>query len=446
MSERQDRSRVVWPLNAMDRAMRCIDGLIRTMGYPGFETQMLVWLDGRADADALRRGIARLSLRWPVVAARLVEPAGADGDEAHWRLRPGAVAVMEEREVRSAGVEAVLEHAAALLTIPHDLTRSDPIRFFLLHRPDGRDVLLLQYNHMLMDNGDSTLVVREIQRLAAAGDPAPCTERRNLILDYLRRYSHPRRREAARAALDLQGRTLHGAAATLRKEHPDSTGPPSLRFASRCVEAEPTRAIRAGVVGLCGYPSVSMAILASAFRAIARLSPFRWPQRRQFTAGIGMDLNLRAGHAPAFQNLMSLVPIAAEPEDLDDRDRLVRMLSGQMRQRIDERIDLGVLRMVGMCRRYPRHFCWTVEHFLRYRYSLWYAYFGSVDSVGQRLGGAPITQVTYHGPTWAAIGLTLLANQHRGRLMLQATYDPRLVPPDLADEFLDFIVEDLPRG
>jgi hypothetical protein len=47
------------------------------------------------------------------------------------------------------------------------------------------------------------------------------------------------------------------------------------------------------------------------------------------------------------------------------------------------------------------------------------------------------------GPTWSPVGFTLLANQFRGRLLLQATHDPDLVPNPLADQVLDWIVDDL---
>jgi hypothetical protein len=41
------------------------------------------------------------------------------------------------------------------------------------------------------------------------------------------------------------------------------------------------------------------------------------------------------------------------------------------------------------------------------------------------------------------VGVTLLVNQFRGRLMLQATYVPDAVPDAVAGEFLDLVVGDL---
>ncbi len=84
-----------------------------------------------------------------------------------------------------------------------------------------------------------------------------------------------------------------------------------------------------------------------------------------------------------------------------------------------------------------------MEHLLRYATSLWYASFGAVDAVGDRFCGLQIEEVFYTGPTWSPVGLTLLVNQFRGRLLFQATYDPQLVPSPVADDFMDLVVGDL---
>jgi hypothetical protein len=136
------------------------------------------------------------------------------------------------------------------------------------------------------------------------------------------------------------------------------------------------------------------------------------------------------------------VPITARPGDLTDRDLLVHALSRQMRDRLESKIDLGVLRLARVFQRRPRHVHWVLEYMLRWSYSLWYAYFGALDAVRQ-LCDVPVEQVYCVGPAWSPIGLSLLANQYRGRLLLQATYDPELIAPPLADQMLDTISADL---
>lgn len=430
-------------LNPVDLAMRCVDKALRRVLYPGVETQMLVWLDGRADVSRLRTAIARLSERYPVIASRLVEPSEEDGGRAYWRLRPGAVCPLQGTALHDDERQTVLDHAGQLLSTPHDPTAADPLRFHLLHRPGGKDVLLLQYNHVLMDNKPSVMLLRELARLSVSpGRAAPYVEPGNLILEYLRQFPHATRRAATLETIRLQAVALRGRAATLAPAGPQPVGPARLRIDTRILDSRSAAAIRARVVALCGFPAMSMAMLGSAFRAIDRCGPAA-DRRQKFVAGIGMGLE-RRDHLPlVLQNLTSVVPISAQRDDLRDWDRLVSMLSEQMRARLASGIDLGALRTTALFSRRPRYIEWVAEHLLHFGYSLWYAYFGSLDVVGAELCGAPIEQVFYTGPVWASTGLTLLVNEYRGRLHFQTTSDPRVVPPPLADAFLDFVLADL---
>jgi hypothetical protein len=244
-------------------------------------------------------------------------------------------------------------------------------------------------------------------------------------------------------AIDVQGRMLRGRAAILSTGDEDAPRHVKLQIATRQLGPHETQALHARIVRLCGFPSLSMGILASAFRAIRRLAPEARNAGRNYVAGIGLDMGLRDGDSLLFQNLTSVVPIGAGPEELEDRDELVRTLSRQLRDRLGAKIDLGALRLNAVFSRRPRHIQWVVEHLLRYSYSLWYAYFGSLDSVGDQFCGAEIESVFYAGPSWSPLGLSLLVNQHRGRLFFQATYDPELVPEPLAQAFLDETLADL---
>jgi hypothetical protein len=439
----RDASYGVQPLNPIDRAMRCVDRAIRDHGYPGTDTQMFVWLDRRVEAASLRTAIARLCRQYPVVASRLVEPDGEDGP-AWWQFRAGAVCALPEVALVSDDPDAVLDHAARLLSTSQDLGHADPLRFCLLHRPSGKDVLLLQYSHVLMDNKASIPLLRTIDGLAnAEGDPVGPTAEGSPILRYLRQFSHERRRAASLRAIQLQDRVFRGRAITLRRDATVAAGPPSLQIAARSLSPSQWAALRARVVAICGYPSMSMAFLGSAFRAIARLVPPEKSRSCQLTTGIGLGLNLRAPGALSLQNLTTVIPIQVQRDDVGDRDRLLRMLNDQMRQRLAEETDLGYLRLTSIFSRRPRHINWVARPLLNYGYSLWFAYFGSPDAAGGKLCGAAIENVTYTGPVWSSIGLNFLVSQYQDRLTMQATYDPRIVPPLLANEFLDLVQADL---
>lgn len=453
-------SALIQPLNPLDLALCCVDRTIRRMGYPGFETQLLVWLSGRADIARLRRAIANLGRLHPEITSRLHERVAEELGEAFWEFRLGAEPHLSEIDLDSADPAHVLASAARLLSTPQDPAVFDPLRFYLLHRPGGGDVFLMQYSHVLMDNSASSLVVREIDRLSQldADDAEPRRPQRRLLRHYVRRFSHAQRQSGARGAVELHGRVLRGRAAILGKGEEDGSlifGPVEatsgrrnvqLRIAVRTIDPEATRAIHRETVKLCGLPSLSMAVLASVFRVIRELGPAERNAQRNYVAGIGLDLNLRAAGHPLFQNLLSIVPISARPDELASRDELVRLLSRQLRSRLEAKIDLGIVRLATGFEGRVRHMRWVLEHILRYSYSLWYAYFGALDSIGPTFCGAKVENAQYIGPAWSPMGIGLLVNQFAGRLNFQLTYDPYLVNNSLANDFVDAVVTDLPHS
>src|SRR5207237_432214 len=75
-----------------------------------------------------------------------------------------AQVALQETRLDSAAPQAVLDHAGQRLSVPCELPRSDPIRFHLLHRPDGRDVFLVQYSHALTDHADVVRLLGTLDR------------------------------------------------------------------------------------------------------------------------------------------------------------------------------------------------------------------------------------------------------------------------------------------
>jgi hypothetical protein len=424
--------------------MLTVDRTVRALGFPGFQTQMLVWLAGRLAAEQLQEAIQRLSTRCPLMTSRLIE--ARNGTNPYWQFRSDAASGLQEVRLASGDSQEVLDYAARQLSMAHDPATHDPIQFHLLHRPHGQDVLLLQYPHMLLDNNAAILLLREIERsfLAAStnsSSPTRFFSNQDLIQQYLQRFPRTRRRTAANRVTNMW-RSWQGGSVMLGQPISQRKGAASFQIAGRCLSAEQTEALRKRVVQICGLPSISMALLGSAFRAIQRLAPTA--QRGNFSAGIGVDLGLRNNSGPIFQNFVSLLFMFADAADLHDREALLRRLSQQLRQQIEDDIDLGVLQWTALYRRRPRHCGWIVEPLLRRCFSLWYAFFGTLDrAVGSSFCGTDVDDVFFTGPCWAPMGLTLIVNQYRGRLLFQATYIPEAVPETLANAFLDEVLREV---
>jgi hypothetical protein len=435
----EDRQR----LDVTDRVILGVDRALRGMGYPGFDTQMFVWLSGRLDAGRLRQALDHLGASYPVITARLRdEPGGGPC----WCYRAGARPALQEARLSSAAPREVLDHAARLLSSPHTPEETDPLRFHLLHRSDGRDVFLVQYNHTLMDNSAAPLVLRALQGLIEFGPAAALptdTAPPNLIARHLRTIPLERRRRAGRKLVEQLRLSLSSRAVMLSGGQ--ATRPARVQFGiiTRALDADAARTLEGRVRAVCGLPSISMAGLAAAFRAIDRLTGRADGRGDHFAAGIGIDLGLRGAQGPLFRNLMSLVPIHARADDLADPDRLLRYLTSQMRDRLTNDVDLGMLRLLTLFSRQPRRTAWVLDWALWNGFSLWYAYFGALDRAGHRLGDVAIEDLHFAGPSWSPMGVTLLANHYRGRLLLQATYVPPSVSEARANEFLDEVVREL---
>jgi hypothetical protein len=427
------------PLNGVDRFLMAVDRTIRKLGGPGFETQTFVWLDGRIDARRLSADVALLSQCYPVLTARLVERGGP-----YWRLWPGSAAMLHERLLQSDDEQAVLDEAANLLSTPTDPAENDPVRFHLLHRPNGCDVLLIQYNHALLDHNDAILLLRQLDDTASSANrlTSPLqTPWHDPTWEYLRRTPRSRRRAAALAA-ERWRHSLRGLAVRL-PEQDSYLGPLSYRLVTRRLEQTEAAALRAQMVRCCGVPGLSMGVLACAFRAVDRLAGGR--PGRFLNAGIGVDLGLSRSGMPAMQNLTTLVPLRVDREDLEDRNALIRILNKQLREHLTNDMDLGVLELATIFGRRQHQARWAIELLLRYSLSLWYGSFGVIRGLRDSFCDVPLKQVFSAGPVWPPMGLTLLVNEFAGRLHLQTTYMPEVVPESLANRFIDHVIEDLPR-
>src|SRR5262249_53183847 len=128
--------------------------------------------------------------------------------------------------------------------------------------------------------------------------------RRDPVWEYLRRFPRGRRREAATNTFRLWGRLLRGGVVSLGRGV-TGAGPAQARIATRCLGPEATAAVQARVIRTNGFPSLSMAVAGSAFRAIGKLAPRQGAAGRRLLAGIGLDLGQRGRAGPIFQNHVS---------------------------------------------------------------------------------------------------------------------------------------------
>lgn len=432
-------------LNPMDCTMLAVDQALRHQGGAGFETMAMLRLDGRIDASRLRTAIATLCGRHPTLASRLTRVRG----RFQWQSSLDAACPLDESWLPTADDDAVSSHAASRLSTPRDLGSDHPISFELLHRPDGQDVFLMQYNHAFIDNIAASSLLRHIddsyQSVSESGDtiprPHPLVQPDSLN-DYLARIPRKQKLRAAAETVRLRLGKLRGTSIQVggRCSHPTST----VNCITRRLDGAFTARLKRRALEKYRFPSVSMVLLASLFRSIRDVSPFGG-DRDKYIVGIGLDLGIRRPETLALQNLVSLVPLDAKQSELADRDQLVQTLMQQLRRRIADRIDMGVIALSSIVQTFQSFTNWSMRRLMRSGYSCWYGCFDLPTPAGDQFCDTAVTELRYFGPAWTPPGFTLVVNNWHDQLLFQATYVPDTVPTDIAESLLDRFFADLQK-
>ena len=440
-------------LNAVDRLMLSAHNSLREIGHSGFHCQTHLWLRERLDVSALRNALRCLSLRYPVMTSRLVQPGGANGP--YWQFRPGALCKLHETVLGRSDTDSVWRYAGDLFSAPLDHDRIDPTAFHLLHLPDGRDVLLMRFSHVLMDGKAPELLLNQIESCHHKQDEMcpveghanerasrPCRNG-DAMMAHLNGFKRIRR---YRAALRVVGSHLHMPARSVTLAPPTTSELTLERYGIdvRSLDESQTKAITDRAQRLCGFTNLTPAVLASVFRAVARINSGKQTTRYCLRTDIPLTLRPPGRSDPIFRNLISFIQLSAKALELGDRDHLTQVLHSQMRNQLRRRIDLGNLQMMTALSRHR----WLlrkyiVAHIRKYPCTLDYCFMGPVAEHLERFCGRAVDWLYTLNTTTSPQGVALQVNLFRGRMNLVMTYVSETMPKALASTFLDTIIEDL---
>jgi hypothetical protein len=427
-------------LNTADRTVLTLTQSLREDGYGALADQMQIWLGRRLNVSALRTALARLNQAHPVVTARLSrEKKGSPC----WRFRPGAECTLHETSLPSAREEDVLREAAAILAAPSDPTEQDPVAFHLLHLPDGRDLFLVQHDHCLMDINGTKLLLREINRLSSeeAGPLISAEMGGDGIRTHLRRFSLRQRLSAIWRLGKLSRVFGRSEPVTLS----DATAPipgGGLRIAVRELDEAQTERFMKRIVQLCGFRGVSIAVLSSVFRAILRHTPRPTSDRSALFIYLGTNLRVPKDRGPIFHNLSSVLPLLVRPDEMSEREKLIRLLNRQMRERMGENSDLAFLQWAWWLRNLPRLQRRPAQE-VYFRQCVNYGYMGVLAEKGDTFCGAPIDRIFPVAQMYSPPALSVAPSLCGGRLILPVLYVADTVPEQRIQHFLDTLVTDL---
>ncbi|HKQ46836.1 MAG TPA: hypothetical protein VJZ71_02065 [Phycisphaerae bacterium] len=428
-------------LNAADRLMLVGHDGMRGIGHPGFVCQSQILLESRVDFGALRAAVDRLTLKHPVVSARLRRD---EHGLPYWEPT-GAPPELQELTIESESDR--WRESARLLEAPLDLERESPISFHLLHAPDGRDTLVLRFSHVLMDGKSPEWTLRALDECFddRAENDAMCDACGPLdaINAHLRRFDRwQRARWAGRVIRSQIG--LPVTPVTLAPPEQKEWCVSPFGVLARTIDEAAAAKLSDRVKRICGFPNLTPALAASIFRAISRCTPHPTTDRTVYQTDCPLNLRPPGTREPMFRNFMSFIQICARQGDLADRDEATRRLSAQMRDQLRRGIDVGNLQMMAvMCRFAPLLRSHIITRMKRRPFTLGFSYLGPVIKELTRFCGIPVKNVYTFNTALSPPGVTIQVNQFSGRINLMLSYITSAVPDALAQRLLDEIVNDL---
>ena len=430
-------------LNAADRLMLVAHQGLCALGHAGFSCQSHVWLDGCLDIDRLSDALGRLARRHPVVTSRIIEAATPD---AAWHSRADAAPVIRVHSLADDTESSVLRQAEALLAEKWDLGAVDPIAFHLLRRPCGRVVLIVQWNHALMDGKAPELVLAELNRLTNAGTPtnenAPCDDAGD-ISAVVRRHSK-RRRIIACSRIIASHVRRPARSITLEPVRKPAWVFKPIRIAVRTLDAAATTALSERVRRTCGLLNLTPAILASVYRVMARLTPRQISPHSIFRTDVPLNLRSPGATGPIFRNFMSFISLHAKKDELQSRDELTRLLHRRMRDQLARSADIGNLVLMEWLSRRPgmlhAHLLGRMQ---KHPLTLGFGFLGPLTAGLTNVLEVPIERFYTLNTAMSPPGFTLQANLSRDQLNLAVTYIEAVIPESLAMAFLDGLGNDL---
>lgn len=346
----------VVPLTVTDHAILMGERLAQRQGLPGLVGQFHVHFHGRIDLALLDEILHRLVARWPLLTARLT-PRPRLG----W-VRTGQRTVPIREETLACASDAeVLRAVERLLAEPFDLAYESPFRVIVLHRPDGRDVLTVQFSHVLMDAHGLAVLVQclfDPTSIPPAGtdqvivDPAEEKLRAMPLAAVLRAIRSTIRSRRRARPIELPRRELPAAE--------PSAGRITLRWIDEAtVAAIGKRLSRVPLAGL------TLAAAASGLRTLSRYTPPPAGPHDVYEVPLAHNRRGRASRHAIFHNVSSRVILQARPSELGNWEALVRRLVSQLRQQIQENDIAGAWHVAKLVARVDSRAPWLVDLFFR---------------------------------------------------------------------------------
>ena len=388
------------PLNGCDFLMLGFDHEMRRHGYAGNSCQIELELDSAISPDALRKRIAELVTRHPILRAR---PGGWFMPK--WKLPQENAPLPQVRVHREQpGLREKLCDESL------NMKRGEMFRFDLIEREGGRMNVIFTWAHTLMDANSAehfvTLVGRDDVPLPAIEQPASTRPQKTFIERLkLARKSVLQFDEFIKARPRTVGVRFSGA-------------PKVQRFCVERFSAEETARVRANASKLCGALGGAQFHAAAAMIELHQLHQRVGSPSESYVLPVPVSLRAKGSVEPLFCNQVTMMMTQFLPQHLDTTAAAVAALKPQIAQAMrDGLIEAGVA-IADISRCLPlAPYLWILKSGLRGEIcSFFYGDTAAVTPLLTSFCGASIRDFTHVGATTPSPGIGAIFYSFRGEL------------------------------
>ncbi len=388
------------PLNGCDFLMLGFDREMRRRGYAGNSCQIELELDSAISPDALRKRIAELATRHPILRAN---PGG-------W-LMPKWKIPQENSPLPQVRVHR--EHSGLREKIcdePLSPKRGELFRFDLVERDGGRMNVVFTWAHMLMDANSAehfvALVGRDDIPLPALEQPISTRPKKPLM----------ERLKLARKSVLLFDEFIKAPPRSVGVRFPDA--PKVQRFCVERFSLEETTRVRANASKVCGALGGAQFHAAAAMIELHQLHQRIGSPSASYVLPMPVGLRPKGSVEPLFCNQVTMMMTQFLPRHLDTTAAAVAVLKPQIAQAMrDGLIEAGVaVADISRCLPLPLYL-FILKSGLRGEIcSFFYGDTAAVTPLLTTFCGATVLDFTHVGATTPSPGIGAIFYSFRGEL------------------------------
>jgi len=426
------------PLNLYDRAVLGAERVVMSRGVSGFATGLVFLFRGRIVLSQLQDSANRLAARWPLLTARLTR-------KPYMAWAPTGCQTLPVREMAldCDSDETLAQAVTQLKTEPLELEKQDPMHLVLLHRPGGNDALFVRISHVLFD---AHAAINLLRQLLDPSQVPPNTGEEDVDPYAVAMANHPfRKRMKAMLAMMKKFRQSPPLNFPQPEKWPKrlQVGPTTLRW----LDEEKTAALESRLESISPFASPTLAATASGFRAMKKFLGRTADPNGVYEVVFAYDLRRGRHKKISFHNVVQRLFLSARPDQLQDREQLIRLLIAQFRYQIshpDNELFLGQIQLAQFICLLTERLSWVIPLLKPFRSrSLRVSYVPQLFGYGTPYLGSVLEGFFVSTLCCAPMGASLDMVKIGKRMLLVFMHSPEVLTDEQAARFFTDWADDL---